>query len=104
MANKIRRDDEVVVLAGRDKGKQGKVLKVLSSESRLVVEGVSIVKKHQKANPQIEQPGGIIEKEATIHVSNVALVNPATGKADRVGFRVEDEKKVRFFKSNGDLV
>jgi len=104
MANKIRRDDEVVVLAGKDKGKQGKVLKVLSSESRLVVEGVSIVKKHQKANPQIEQPGGIIEKEATIHVSNVALVNPATGKADRVGFRIEDEKKVRFFKSNGDLV
>ena len=104
MANKIHRDDEVVVLAGKDKGKQGKVLKVLSSESRLVVEGVSIVKKHQKANQQIEQPGGIIEKEATIHVSNVALVNPATGKADRVGFRVEDEKKVRFFKSNGDLV
>jgi|TARA_R110000868_G_scaffold342274_1_gene603091 large subunit ribosomal protein L24 len=104
MANKIRRDDEVVVLAGRDKGKQGKVLKVLSSEDRLVVEGVNMIKKHQKANPQIEQPGGIIEKEATIHVSNVALVNPATGKADRVGFRVEDEKKVRFFKSNGDLV
>lgn len=104
MANKIRRDDEVVVLAGKDKGKQGKVLKVLASEDRLVVEGVNIIKKHQKANPQIEQPGGIIEKEATIHVSNVALVNPATGKADRVGFRVEDEKKVRFFKSNGDLV
>jgi|Transcript_39622 large subunit ribosomal protein L24 len=103
MANKIRRDDEVVVLAGRDKGKQGKVLKVLSSD-RLVVEGVNMIKKHQKANPQIEQPGGIIEKESTIHVSNVALVNPATGKADRVGFRVEDEKKVRFFKSNGDLV
>jgi large subunit ribosomal protein L24 len=103
MANKIRRDDDVVVLAGRDKGKQGKVLKVLSSD-RLVVEGVNMIKKHQKANPQIEQPGGIIEKESTIHVSNVALVNPATGKADRVGFRVEDEKKVRFFKSNGDLV
>ncbi|MFQ3248780.1 50S ribosomal protein L24 [Glaciecola sp.] len=103
MANKIRRDDEVVVLAGRDKGKQGKVLKVLSSD-RLVVEGVNMIKKHQKANPQIEQPGGIIEKESTIHVSNVALVNPSTGKADRVGFRVEDEKKVRFFKSNGDLV
>ena len=104
MARKIRRDDEVVVLAGKDKGKQGKVLKVLASEDRLVVEGVNIIKKHQKANPQIEQPGGIIEKESTIHVSNVALVNPATGKADRVGFRVEDEKKVRFFKSNGDLV
>ena len=104
MANKIRRDDEVVVLAGRDKGKQGKVLKVLSSEDRLVVEGVNMIKKHQKANPQIEQPGGIIEKEATINVSNVAVVNPSTGKADRVGFRFEDEKKVRFFKSNGDLV
>ncbi|MFT5541167.1 MAG: large subunit ribosomal protein L24 [Glaciecola sp.] len=104
MANKIRRDDEIVVLAGRDKGKQGKVLKVLSSEDRLVVEGVNMIKKHQKANPQIEQPGGIIEKEATIHVSNVAVVNPSTGKADRVGFRFEDEKKVRFFKSNGDLV
>jgi large subunit ribosomal protein L24 len=104
MANKIRRDDEVIVLAGRDKGKQGKVLKVLSSDNRLVVEGVNMIKKHQKANPQIEQPGGIIEKEATIHVSNVAVVNPSTGKADRVGFRFEDEKKVRFFKSNGDLV
>ena len=104
MARKIRRDDEVVVLAGKDKGKQGKVLKVLPSEDRLIVEGVNLVKKHQKPNPQLNVPGGIVEKEASIHVSNVAIVNPATGKADRVGFRFEDEKKVRFFKSNGELV
>jgi large subunit ribosomal protein L24 len=104
MARKIRRDDEVVVLAGKDKGKQGKVLKVLASEDRVVVEGVNLVKKHQKPNPQLGEAGGIIEKEATIHVSNIAIVNPATGKADRVGFRFEDEKKVRFFKSNGELV
>ena len=104
MANKIRRDDEVVVLAGKDKGKQGKVLSVLASEDRLVVEGVNMIKKHTKPNPQLGEPGGIIEKEASIHVSNVSIVNPATGKADRVGFRFEDEKKVRFFKSNGELV
>ena len=104
MANKIRRDDEVVVLAGKDKGKQGKVLKVLASDDKLIIEGVNLVKKHQKPNPQLNVPGGIIEKEAAIHVSNVAIVNPATGKADRVGFRFEDEKKVRFFKSNGELV
>lgn len=104
MARKIRRDDEVVVLAGKDKGKTGKVLSVLTSEDRLIVEGVNLVKKHQKPNPQLNVPGGIVEKEASIHVSNVAIVNPATGKADRVGFRLEDEKKVRFFKSNGELV
>ena len=104
MARKIRRDDEVVVLAGKDKGKQGKVLKVLPSEDRLVIEGVNLMKKHQKPNPQLGVAGGIVEKEASIHVSNVAVVNPKTGKADRVGFRVEGEKKVRVFKSNGDLV
>ena len=104
MARKIRRDDEIVVLAGKDKGKQGKVLRVLVSEDRVFVEGVNIIKKHQKPNPQAGEPGGIIEKEASIHVSNVAIVNPETGKADRVGFRIEDEKKVRFFKSNGNLV
>jgi len=104
MARKIRRDDEVVVLAGKDKGKQGKVLKVLASEDKLIIEGVNLVKKHQKPNPQLNVPGGIVDKEAAIHVSNVAIVNPKTGKADRVGFRVEDEKKVRFFKSDGELV
>jgi large subunit ribosomal protein L24 len=103
MARKIRRDDEVVVLAGRDKGKTGKVLKVLVAQDRLIVEGVNVVKKHQKPNPQLNVAGGIVEKEASIHVSNVAIAN-REGKADRVGFRFEDGKKVRFFKSNGELV
>lgn len=104
MANKIRRDDEIIVLAGKDKGKLGKVLKVLPASNRLIVEGVSMIKKHQKPNPQLGVTGGIVEKEASIHVSNVAIYNSKTGKADRVGFRLEDEKKVRFFKSDGELV
>jgi large subunit ribosomal protein L24 len=104
MASKIRRDDEVIVLAGKDKGKTGKVTKVLVEDSKVFVEGVNLVKKHQKPVPQLQQAGGIIEKEAPIHVSNVAILNPKTGKADRVGFRVEDGKKVRFFKSNNELV
>jgi large subunit ribosomal protein L24 len=104
MANKIRRDDEIIVLAGKDKGKQGKVLKVLPASNRLIVEGVSMIKKHTKPNPQLGVTGGIVEKEASIHVSNVAIYNSKTGKADRVGFRLEDEKKVRFFKSDGELV
>ena len=104
MANKIRRDDEIIVLAGKDKGKQGKVLKVLPASNRLIVEGVSMIKKHQKPNPQLGVAGGIVEKEASIHVSNVAIYNSKTGKADRIGFRLEGEKKVRFFKSDGELV
>ncbi|MEW6984571.1 50S ribosomal protein L24 [Colwelliaceae bacterium 6471] len=104
MASKIRRDDEVIILAGKDKGKTGKVTKVLVEDSKVYVEGVNLIKKHQKPVPQLQQPGGIVEKEAPLHVSNVAIVNPATGKADRVGFRVEDGKKVRFFKSNNELV
>lgn len=104
MASKIRRDDEIVVLAGKDKGKQGKVLKVITGKDRVIVEGVNLVKKHQKPNPQLNVPGGIIEKEASIHVSNIAIVNPSTGKADRVGFRVEEGKKVRIFKSNGEQI
>tara|TARA_R110000868_G_scaffold92266_2_gene255949 strand:- start:53 stop:367 length:315 start_codon:yes stop_codon:yes gene_type:complete len=104
MANKIRRDDEIIVLAGKDKGKQGKVLKVLPASNRLIVEGVNMIKKHTKPNPQLGVAGGIVEKEASIHVSNVAIYNSKTGKADRVGFRLEGEKKVRFFKSDGELV
>ncbi|MGJ8682037.1 50S ribosomal protein L24 [Paraglaciecola sp.] len=104
MANKIRRDDEIIVLAGKDKGKQGKVLKVIPGADRLIVEGVNLIKKHQKPNPQLGEAGGVIEKEASIHVSNVAVFNPKTGKADRIGFRLEGEKKVRFFKSDGELV
>lgn len=104
MARKIRRDDEIVVITGKDKGKSGKVVKVFTDENRVIVEGVNLVKKHQKPNPQLGVAGGIIEKEAPIHVSNIAILNPATGKADRVGFRFEDEKKVRFFKSNGETI
>jgi large subunit ribosomal protein L24 len=104
MAAKIRRDDEVIVIAGKDKGKRGRVLKVFPSENRVVVEGVNIVKKHQKPVPQLNTPGGIIEKEAPIQVSNIAIFNPSTGKADRVGFRLEDEQKVRFFKSNDEVI
>lgn len=104
MANKIRRDDEVIVLTGKDKGKTGKVLKVLTAEGRVYVSGVNLVKKHQKPIPALNTPGGIVEKEASIHVSNVAIFNPKTGKADRVGFRFEDGKKVRFFKSNNEVI
>ena len=103
MAAKIRREDEVIVLTGKDKGKTGKVTQVLSN-GKLFVEGVNLVKKHQKPNPQLGVQGGIVDKEAPIQASNVAIVNPATGKADRVGFRFEDGKKVRFFKSNSELV
>jgi len=104
MASKIRRDDEVIILAGKDKGKTGKVTKVLVEDSKVFVEGINLIKKHQKPVPQLQQPGGIVEKEAPLNVSNVAIVNPATGKADRVGFRVENGKKVRFFKSNNELI
>ncbi|WP_411360441.1 50S ribosomal protein L24 [Pseudidiomarina salilacus] len=104
MAAKIKRDDEVVVLAGKDKGKRGKVLKVDTAKNRVFVEGVNIVKKHQKPNPALGVAGGVIEQEASIDVSNVAIYNPETGKADRVGFKFEDGKKVRFFKSNDAII
>ena len=100
---KIKSDDEVIVIAGRDKGKRGKVVRVLSDE-KLIVSGINLVKKHQKPNPQLGVAGGIVEKEAAINVSNVAIYNAATGKADRVGFKVEGEKKIRVFKSNGEAV
>lgn len=101
---KIKRDDEVVVVTGRDKGKRGKVTRILS-DGRLLVTGVQIIKKHQKPNPQAGIAGGIIEKEAPIDASNVAIINPATQKADRVGFKVlDDGRKIRVFKSNGEAV
>ena len=101
---KIKRDDEVVVIAGRDKGKRGKVVRVLSDD-RLIVSGINMIKKHQKPNPQLGVPGGIVEKEAAINLSNVAIYNKATQKADRIGFKIiEDGKKVRIFKSNGEAV
>jgi large subunit ribosomal protein L24 len=104
MAAKIRRDDEVIVLAGKDKGKRGKVLSVVTESSRVFVEGVNLIKKHQKPVPQMNQPGGIVEKEASIDVSNVAIFNQETGKADRVGFKIEDGTKVRIFKSTGKTI
>jgi len=104
MASKIRRDDEVIVIAGKDKGKTGKVLQVITGTERLIVEGINIIKKHQRPVPQLQQQGGIVEKEASINVSNVAILNPETGKADRVGFKFEDGKKVRVFKSNGKTI
>ncbi len=101
---KIKKGDEISVLAGRDKGKRGVVLRVLDSD-RVIVEGVHIVKRHTKPNPQANVPGGIIEKEASIHISNVALFNPVTQKPDRVGIKtLEDDRKVRFFKSNNEVV
>lgn len=104
MANKICRDDEVIVLAGKDKGKRGKVTKVLTKEGKVFVEGVNMIKKHQKPNPHFGIAGGIIDQEAAIDVSNVAIFNPQTAKADRVGFKIEDGKKVRVFKSNGEQI
>ena len=100
---KIKSDDEVVVLAGRDKGKRGKVRKVLDN-NKLVVTGVNMVKKHTKPDPQSGVAGGIVEQEAPIQVSNVAIFNPSTSKADRVGFKVEGDRKVRIFKSSGEEV
>ena len=105
MANKFRQGDEVVILAGKDKGKRGTITKVITETARVVVDNVNIVKKHQKPNPQMNIPGGIIDKEMPIDVSNVAIFNPTTGKADRVGFRIlDDGRKVRYFKSNGEVL
>ncbi len=103
MAAKIRHNDEVIILAGKDKGEKGKVIKVLST-GKVIVEGRKLVKKHQKPVPALGQQGGIVEQEAAIDVSNVAIFNAKTGKADRVGFRFEDGKKVRYFKSNGETI
>jgi large subunit ribosomal protein L24 len=101
---KIRKGDDVVVISGRDKGKRGAVIQRLDDEM-LLVEGVNRVKKHTKPNPMKGQQGGILEKEMPIHLSNVALFNALTQKADRVGVKVlEDGRKVRVFKSNGELV
>jgi large subunit ribosomal protein L24 len=101
---RIKKGDEVIVIAGRDKGKRGTVLRRVGDEY-VVVEGVNRVKKHQRPNPMKGVTGGIVDKDMPIHVSNVALFNPATKKGDRVGFReVADGRKVRVFKSNGEQV
>lgn len=98
--NKLRTGDEVIVIAGRDKGKRGKITS-RKDESRLVVEGINLVKKHTKPNPLKGTTGGIVEKAMPIHQSNVAIYNSATGKADRVGIKADGDKKMRVFKSSG---
>ena len=102
--NRIKKGDEVVVISGRDKGKRGTVLRRVDAE-HVVVEGVNRVKKHMRPNPMKNVTGGIVDKDMPIHVSNIALFNPATQKADRVGFKsLDDGRKVRVFKSNGEQV
>jgi large subunit ribosomal protein L24 len=101
---RIRKGDEVIVIAGRDKGRRGAVLSVLDDE-RVLIENINVVKKHQKPNPNAGIQGGIIEKEMPLHVSNIMLFNPATGKGDRVGVKqLEDGRRVRFFKSNKEVL
>ncbi len=101
---KIRKGDQVVVTTGKDKGKRGTVLKVLVTD-QVIVEGINVVKRHTKPNPQLGTPGGIVQREAPLHVSNVAIFNPITSKPDRVGIKtLEDGRKVRFFKSNNEVV
>ncbi|HRD50247.1 MAG: 50S ribosomal protein L24 [Candidatus Competibacter sp.] len=101
---RIRKGDEVIVIAGKDKSRRGKITQVMNDE-RVIVAGVNMAKRHTKPNPARGVAGGIIEREAAIHVSNVMLFNPLTKKGDRVGFRVlEDGRKVRYFKSNNEVV
>jgi large subunit ribosomal protein L24 len=101
---KIRKGDTVILIAGRDKGRKGAVVEVLADD-RVRVEGLNMSKKHQRPNPQMNVPGGIIEREAPVHISNVMLLNPATQKGDRVGFKsLADGRKVRIFKSNQEMV
>ena len=101
---KICKNDDVVVISGKDKGRRGKVSKVLSN-GKVLVQGINIAKKHQKGNPNAGVTGGIVDKELPLAISNVMVVNPVTGKGDRIGIRtLEDGKKVRFFKSNDEQV
>ena len=101
---RIKKGDDVIVLAGRDKGKRGNVLKTIG-DSKALVDNVNLVKKHTKGNPNTGETGGIIEKEAPIHVSNLALYNPETKKGERIGYKtLEDGRKVRYFKSNNEVI
>ena len=101
--NRIRKGDQVVVTAGKDKGKKGDVVRV--DGDKVVVSNVNVVKRHTKPNPQAGQPGGVVEREAPIHISNVMLFNPASGKGERIGSKVlEDGRKIRVFRSSGEAV
>lgn len=102
---KIKQGDEVIVIAGKDKGRRGQVIRVLAANGKVVVQNVNVAKRHTRGNPAAGVPGGIIEKEMPLDVSNVAIFNAKTGKGDRVGIRVlEDGRKARFFKSNNELI
>jgi large subunit ribosomal protein L24 len=102
---KIKKGDDVIVITGKDKGKRGTVSRVMLDVDRVLVDGINMVKKHQKPNPAAGAPGGIVDKEMPMDISNIALFNPATGKADRVGIKqLEDGRKVRYFKSNGEVL
>jgi len=102
--NKIKRDDEVIVIAGKDKGKRGKIVRVLQ-DGRVVISGINMIKRSTKPNPMLGAPGGIVEREAPIQVSNVAIFNTSTNKADRIGFKIlEDGAKVRVYKSTKEVV
>jgi large subunit ribosomal protein L24 len=101
--NRIRKGDQVIVITGSDKGKKGEVVRVAGD--KVVVQNINIIKRHTRANPQAGQAGGIVEREAPIHISNVMLLNPASGKGERVGFKVlEDGRKVRVFRSSGEAI
>lgn len=101
--NRIRKGDQVVVIAGADKGKKGEVVRVAGD--KIVVQNINIIKRHTKPNPQAGVAGGIVEREAPIHISNVMLFNQATGKGERIGFKVlEDGRKVRVFRSSGEAI
>ena len=99
----VKTGDKVKIITGKDKGKEGVVLKTLPKKDRVIVEGINIVKKHRKAS-QTNVTGGILEEEASVHVSNVMLIDPKTGKPTKVGYKVEDGKKVRFAKKTGELI
>ena len=101
--NRLKKGDEIIVITGKDKGKRGSVSSV-QSNGKVLVDGINLVKKHTKGNPQTGVQGGIISKEMPIDASNVALVNPETNKADKVGIKVEGDSKIRFFKSTGKAV
>lgn len=100
--NKIKKGDQVIVIAGKDKGKQGTVQTVLGDYA--VVDGVNLKKKHQKPNPQKQKQGGIEEKAYKLHISNIAIFNPNSKKADRVGIKMHNDKKVRYYKSSKELI
>lgn len=107
MANKLKKDDEVIVIAGKDKGRRGTISRIImkKNQKKVIVEGINMIKKHVRPNPQANQQGGIVEQEAALDISNIAIYNAGTKKADRVAFKVlEDGTKVRIFRSNSEQI